>query len=161
MKLTKQHLADLFGVTVRTVSDWQREADFPAPTKEGRRNLYDAAAVVGWWRDREIARLIEGEDGKLLDLNHERARLAKAQADRQELALARERGELVPVELVGEAVGSDYTRVRARLLAMPTKAAALLAPETDTAICQSILDDLVREALSELSDPDTVHREAA
>ncbi|PWG62326.1 terminase small subunit [Spiribacter halobius] len=160
MKLSKQHLADLFGVTVRTVSEWQRDTEFPAPTREGRRNLYDAAAVVAWWRDREIARLIEGEDGRLLDLNHERARLAKAQADRQEYALARERGELVEAAAVGEVVGDDYTRMRARLLALPTKAAAMVTPETDTAVCQRILDDLVREALNELSDPNTVYQEA-
>lgn len=153
MELSRQQVADLLNVTPRTVSQWQTDPDFPQPAKRGRSNVYDGAAVMAWWKDNEIAKLIEGEDGQRYDLSHERARLAHVQTERQRLLLARERRELVAIEDVTEAVGDDYTRVRARLLAVPPKCAPLCHRAESVAEIRETLDEAVREALAELSDP--------
>lgn len=154
IELNRTQIADLLGVTSRTVTAWQADADFPQPERRGRTNFYDGAAVVAWWRSREIGRLIEGEDGSMLDLNHERARLAKVQTQRQTLLLHRERGELVAVADVAEAVGAELANVRAHLLSLPAKCAPLVhAADTPQAI-REILDDAVRDALAELSGAD-------
>ena len=156
MKMTKSQVAEMLGVSVRTVSDFQRDPDFPTPEREDGRNSYDAAAVHAWALDREIAKLIESEDGKMLDLNHERARLAKAQADRQEIALARERGLVIGIPEAVSVLSDDYSRVRARLLALPPKCAPLVHRAESVTEIRETLDDAVRDALAELSDPENM-----
>lgn len=156
MSMTRKQLAELFAVTERTISTWQLEPDFPAPHRLGRSNLYDSPAVLRWWRDREIGRLIEGEDGRMLDLSQERARLAKVQADRQTLLLERERGALVSVDLVGELVGREYATVRTRLLALPSKLAPIVLPMGAHQQVHQALSDEIHTILTEMSDPETI-----
>lgn len=86
-----------------------------------------------------------------LDLPAERARLAKEQADGQEMKNAVTRGELLPRSEVTAAVTSAFARVRARLLAVPTKTAPLLLGVSDLADLTGKLSDGIHEALAELS----------
>lgn len=152
LMLSRSQLADLLSVTVRTITDWQREPDFPTPTKRSGRNTYDATVVVKWWRDREIGRLIEGDDGTLLDLAQERAKLARAQRIRQELLYQVDLGQFVSAEETGVAWGRLVTNFRARMLAIPNKAASLVAGEDRVPVCAEILRAAVYEALTELSE---------
>lgn len=152
LELTKQQVAQLCRVTVRTVTTWQSEPDFPQPERRGRVNIYDGAAVAEWWKTQEIGRLIEGDDGEFLDLNQERAKLARVQAHRQQLLLAKERGEAVAVEDVAGIVADQYSNVRARLLALPAKLAPV-AHTADTVLAiRAVLDEGIHEALRELSE---------
>ena len=152
IEMSKSKLADLLGVTPRTLTTWATEPDFPRPERRGRANAYDAGAVVQWWRTREIARLIDSEDGELLDLNQERAKLARAQASRQQLILAHERGDAVLVADVAASVGAVLTTVRAHLLSLPSKCAPAVHVAETLPETQAILDKAVHEALSELSE---------
>ena len=151
MQLTKAQLADLLDVTPRTLTTWQSEPDFPAPERHGRTNRYDGRACVQWWRAREIGRLIDGEDGELMDLNQERARLARAQTQRQMLLLSRERGEVALVADVCEAVSAQFSNVRAHLLALPGKVAPLVHAAESPQEARTIIETAVHQALTELS----------
>ena len=90
-------------------------------------------------------------EGENLDLTQERARLAHHQANKAALEERKLKGELIEVEEVAEIVGKDYGNVRAKLLAIPHKAAPRVAIESDTAALAAMLGDYVNEALAELS----------
>jgi len=76
-----------------------------------------------------------------------RARIAR---EREELALAKLKGEYVAVADVSEVMTRDYGYVRTKLLAMPSKLALRLAAETTAPGCFAILTAGVREALEDL-----------
>ncbi|MEE4381937.1 MAG: terminase small subunit [Pseudomonadales bacterium] len=152
LELSKQDLADLLDVTPRTLTSWATEPDFPAPERRGRVNFYNATAVAAWHRNREIARLIDSDDGSMLDLAQERARLARVQTRRQELLLAKERGEAVAVEDVAAIVGDQFSNVRARLLALPAKLAPLAHTADSVPAIRAVLEEGIHDALAELSE---------
>jgi phage terminase Nu1 subunit (DNA packaging protein) len=108
----------------------------------------------------------QARDGaKVLDLDAERARLAKEQADAQELRNAVARGELIPADQVIEGWRNAIGRARSLLLALPPAAAEELALVADggPAALRERLADMVHAALAELADtsPDDDDGEAA
>lgn len=46
--LTKAELAQLLRVTPRTVTNYQRRADFPKPLRVGKRNLWARATLIAY-----------------------------------------------------------------------------------------------------------------
>ena len=105
-------------------------------------------------RQQYISRLRETAAGRAangdLDLAEERARLAKEQADAKEMENAVARGELVYIEDVGGAIEKQFTKVRAKMLGIPTK----VAPEAHACATvkevQSIIELAITEALNDL-----------
>jgi phage terminase Nu1 subunit (DNA packaging protein) len=81
-----------------------------------------------------------------------RTRKVNAEAEIAELELARVRGELVNAEDVVKAWEDVLGAMKGKLLSIPTKAAPILAQETEPGICQTICEDLINEALEELSN---------
>lgn len=90
-----------------------------------------------------------GPDG--LDLTAERARVAKEQADQLEMKNARDRGELLPRDDVHLAVTDAFTRVRAKLLALPSKVAPTAFGLGTIAELKDAFTRAINEALAELS----------
>lgn len=81
-----------------------------------------------------------------------RARKVAAEATITELELAKVNGELVAADDVVQAWSDTLMVLKSRLISMPAKAAPLVASEESAGACQKIIDDLVREALNELSN---------
>ena len=85
----------MLGVDVSTVSTWSHQKTDPLPVVEqggagrGRKSRIDPQQAVAWY----IHRLSKSEDSPL-DLNAERARLSRLQADSQELKNSALRKEL-------------------------------------------------------------------
>ncbi len=115
-------------------------------------NTWDLEATVRAYVEhlRGIASGRGGED-QVLALTAERARLAKAQADAQELKNAQARGELIRAE-DAEREWSDFLRqLRARLLALPARLRADGALDREAS---AALDRALRDALAELGGGD-------
>lgn len=91
-----------------------------------------------------------GSAAEGLDLVAERARLARAQAERQELELAVRRQVLVNAEQVKAGFVSMVTTAKTRLLGVPSKAKAHVPTLTVGDI--EALEDLIAEALTGLAD---------
>jgi len=85
------------------------------------------------------------------DLTAERARLAKEQADAQEMKNAVSRAELLGRADVTAVVTASFARVRARLLALPSKIAPLVLGMTSLAEIKEKISDAINEALAELA----------
>lgn len=92
MNVNQKKLAAIFGVSERTIRNWEKEG-MPAPGNE-----YDTAAVIRWYVDRdnelvngklmkEVADLRAAGETDLVPgtIDYERYRLTRAQADAQEL----------------------------------------------------------------------------
>lgn len=83
-----------------------------------------------------------------------RTRKVNAEAEIAELELAKIKGVLVVAEDVVKAWEDVLGAFKGKLLSIPSKAAPIVAAELEAGICQKILDDLVEEALTELSNYD-------
>jgi hypothetical protein len=85
------------------------------------------------------------------------ARIAKlnVETERLQLRLARERGELVPIEKVAEIVEGQMTTLRTHLLALPIKLAPILVGH-DAEFMKEKISGYIREALEELAEDKVV-----
>lgn len=146
---TQAQLAAHLGITQPTVSRLVADAIIPRSAGRGGYDL-DACRLAYIHHLREQAAGRRGDDEDL-DLATERARLAKAQADAQEMKNRQSERELLPAAEVTAAVQAAFARVRARLLAIPTRAAPVLIGVKSPTEIQAKLTDLVHQALAELA----------
>jgi len=112
--VSRDVLASIFNVTVRAVAHWSnagcpRHAD----------GTFDPAKVYQWRLDHAI-------EGGGLNLNAQKARLARAQAERAELDLQERRGELLERSSVQANVRGICAAARDRLLGIPERAAPIV-----------------------------------
>lgn len=155
----KGELAELLDVSDTTVDRWIRRG-CPVHTKGGRGRAYtfDLGAVFEWRLAHE--RDLADQARKVVKIDDERARKLAAERELAEIELARVRGELVPVDLVAERVTDEYERIRARLEAVASKVAPRVAATKSRNVCRDIVRAEIRAALEELSDGDSVARDA-
>lgn len=148
-KPTLAEVAALTGKSSRWISELRAKGELPedgATLKE---------FVAAWL---SYAASATGAKTKPIDAAKARRELAKA--EREEMQTAAMKGELLPRDPVTSAVLGAFARVRARLLALPNKAAPLVATIKEVVPIQEKLTELVHEALAELSAT-TVGIEAA
>lgn len=86
-----------------------------------------------------------------LDLNAERARLAKAQADTHEANLAARCGELLERSRVMKEVGSMLASFQSRAIVIPDAIGQLLDPKTARTVVPAVREKLY-EALAEMAE---------
>ncbi len=115
--------------------------DVPHDGKEGR---YKA-----WHMTTALAAMADGP-GDTLDLTAERARFAAAQADDREMKNDLARGDQIKVGEFHMMMTTAFARVRAKLLALPSKMAPLVAATTP-AEAQAMLREVIHDALNELA----------
>lgn len=137
----------LIGISVQAFSHWAVQ---PA-SRQGREALYYWPTVLEE-RDRRKAPTPQAPDddvGDFLDLEQQKARLAKEQADKHALENATRRGELLECSVVERTWSSIFTALRARALSLPTKVAAELATMKDANRIRDRLTDEVHQILAE------------
>ena len=83
-----------------------------------------------------------------------RTRKVNAEAEIAELELAKLKGVLVVAEDVTGAWEDVLGAFKGKLLSIPSKAAPVVASELEPGGCQKVLEDLINEALTELSNYD-------
>lgn len=142
-----KRLAVLFDVTSRTVTDW-RKAGMPVHEDKGRgrETKYDTGDCFRW--------LLARDNGGAKDPGTmaARRRLIEAQAGREELRLAKERGEVAVLSGIAQAWGRLIGNCRARLLGIPTKATPVVYAAGSMPEVYRVLTDMIHEALNELSN---------
>lgn len=83
-----------------------------------------------------------------------RTRKLNAEAEIAEIELEKIKGSLVIAADVVTAWENVLGAMKGKLLSLPTKAAPIVAAETDAGGCQQILESILSEALEELSNYD-------
>jgi hypothetical protein len=140
-KPTLNEVAGLFGKSSRWISDLRAKGEMPA---DGATLTEFVGALASY-----TAAQSGGLGGKSIDQH--KARLAAAKADQAEMKNAQTRRELLPRPLVTVAVQGAFARVRAKLLALPSKCAPAIAGMKSAVAIQEKLTELVHEALAELA----------
>lgn len=137
---TLVEVSALFGKSSRWISDLRAKGELP----EDGATLKEFVAA---WLSHTAGSA--GVKAKPIDAAKTRRELAKA--EREEMQTAAMKGELLPRAGVTAAVQGAFARVRARLLALPNKAAPAVVALKDVVPIQEKLTELVHEALAELS----------
>lgn len=147
--VNRKGIAELQGVSLPTIDAWVREG-MPVAEKGGRGVGYkfNPAAVTEWRIDRETKKS-RAAKGKQSESELKRRKLA-AEADMQELKTALFREELCKQDDLVADIQNDLAKVRARLLAIPNRAAPAVVGG-DEREARKTLTDLIHEALDELS----------
>jgi len=144
MEFNKNQIAEAFGINLTTVDKWRRSG-CPAE-KKGTNVMFSVRQVSDWLRSRDMA------SSGTLDLGQERAKLTKLQAQKATLELEVAKGNLIPMELVVETWQGHIGNCRAKLLAMPAKAAAQTIGMDEYLESEQFLTELINEALDELNN---------
>lgn len=122
-----EKVSKALNVTVRRVQQLAQEG----MPRDGR-GKYDLAQCMLWYI-RYLQNVIdkrESPQGSIGDsLRTQRERLISAQADREELELAKLRGELIPASLFEQLMSKQITSARQRLLTLPGNVAHMLEGE--------------------------------
>lgn len=137
-------LSELTGRAVDTVT--KRVSGLAFTAKGTRTRLFESQEALPLIYDM-------GEGGATVrDLTAERARLSAAQANKVEMEVEVLRGNLFKGDDIRRDLGEMITAARARLLAIPTRAAQQIAPPDKFVEVADILTLLIEEALIELSN---------
>ncbi|MEM1344744.1 MAG: hypothetical protein AAGI34_09220 [Pseudomonadota bacterium] len=151
---SQTEVAQHLGLTRQRVSELVRTGHLPG-APQGRLNVDECRiAYIRHLRAAASNRVQDTEEGR--DLTAERTRLSKEQADRLEMENAAKRGELLDRKSVDHAVINAFTRVRARMLAVPSRLAPQVAATADPSEAFSLLEAAIQEALHELSENDVI-----
>ena len=149
---TQVEIAEHLDLSQQAVSQLIAAGVLPNATRRGGLDK-DVCRIAYVRHLREVAagRASEAAAAEGLDLVEQRARLAAAQADGQEMKNRTMRAELIPRPAMVSVMQASFTNCRARLLAIPTKAAPSLLGLTSLAAIRDKLTELVHDALAELT----------
>src|SRR4051794_24963145 len=152
MQANRQQACSIFGLTRREF-DQLVVVGFPAKKKSGSRGedwSVDTVEAFRWLVVQELARHgVGGGTEQPADVNEERARLLRAQANLAEVELARVRGELGSVAAMRRLIERLVGAANARLGAMPAKLAPVIRPD-DPTTARRHLELAVEEVRAEL-----------
>ena len=140
--------ARLLGITPRGFADWNVK-----PYERKGNQVFYSWPYVREERDRRYFG-VDDEDmpgDERLDLDQERARQAKEQADKLALENAALREEVAYVDDIAMMMGQALGSFRARLLAAASKLAPLVNPE-DPDVARELIEVEHSEALAELAE---------
>jgi phage terminase Nu1 subunit (DNA packaging protein) len=147
-------VAAVLGVTTRRVQQLAAEGIIAKP----ERAKYDLVKCVqGYIRFlQERSTVDQSGEQPAFDGKKERARLTKAQADKEELEVAALRGDLVAADQEAAVWTAYLANVRAKLLAIPHKIAPRVLIVTDLAEAQGLIEGEIHECLKELAEGDGI-----
>lgn len=138
-----QVVAAALGITTRRVQQLAKEG-----MPQLARGEYDLGACVAWYvAGREAA---AKQEAAPTTLEEAKLRLINAQADKAELEHQVAQRQYLHIDDVEKLVRQPLERVRARLLSLPSKVAPQVPPVDTLAGARVLLEDAVREVLSEL-----------
>lgn len=156
----KAAIARALGITRQRLTYHTHQPEFPKPDDARR---YRTAEVLAYGRaaglivERGVHRASADTTRKergFLDLNQERARLAKEQADAKAIENDEARKRLLDATAVAAAWTVICANVRQRVLSLPTKVESQCnLPPEQRARLRTILDAEVDDLLSELAKP--------
>ena len=128
-QVTRQALADVFGVSLPTIDAWVRKGcPFVEKGGRGQEWQFNTAHVSKWLRDRDVE---EATGGIPDDLEELKIREQKAKTELTELELATKKGEVALIAEFERAQAMVFAAIRANIMNVPQRAVLQLLGETD------------------------------
>ena len=128
-QITRQALADVFGVSLPTIDAWVRKGcPFVEKGGRGQEWQFNTAQVSKWLRDRDVE---EATGGIPDDLEELKLREQKAKTELTELELATKKGEVALIAEFERAQAMVFAAIRANIMNVPQRAVLQLLGETD------------------------------
>lgn len=141
--VNKHELSEILGVSERTLTEWQKDGlPIAYDGERGESNRYDTDKVIAWWIAREVGK-VQAESPK--------DRLARLQADKVELEIAKDLGQLVAVEDIEPAWVAMVTDAKSFLRSQPDRLAHLLEISEGVDAKRDLLMETFDEFLHKLS----------
>lgn len=143
---SSEWLAEVFGVTSRTIWNWAEQGDFQVG-----KNQFDVAGCIDWALHKNDLRRAKLE-AEIKDIEY--------RAELKRIDIEERLGRLIPVEDANDYLLTLATLVKGRLEAIPSQLAIALAGATSPEEIEEILSLRVADVLSELQtelmelDPD-------
>lgn len=137
-------IAKLLKLTPQRIQQLVKEGVIP----RADRGRYELVPAVQGYIDYLRARALGGD---MAGEPEHKTRLLKARADLAEMEAGKLAGELLPADQVADAWAAVAARFRQRVLAIPPKAAPLVAVQGDTETCRKLIGTLIHEALEEIA----------
>ena len=150
--VTRQEIADLFGVSHTTVDAWIKRG-MPVSQRGSRGKAWqiNTAEVSAWLEQRAKESAAGGDQADERELK--RRKLA-AETAKVELELSRAQGEVVPLAQLERALSNTFAEVKTNIRSVPSRVAtAILGEESETRIKAVILKE-IDQALESLGDFD-------
>ena len=128
-QVTRQALADVFGVSLPTIDAWVRKGcPFVEKGGRGQEWQFNTAQVSKWLRDRDVE---EATGGIPDDMDELKLRKQKAETELAELELAERKGEVALIAEFERAQAMAFAAIRANIMNVPQRAVLQLLGETD------------------------------
>ena len=138
MKVNKKTLAQILGVTERSLTQWLKE-DPPLP-RQGTE--YETKDVINWYTRREVNKVM---------VETPKDRLDRIKGDREELALMKDLELLAPLDLISAAWNTRVTACRQDLLGLPLTLATEIKARYGVDVDENILLHKIETCLLKLS----------
>jgi len=164
MIANKTQLSKILGVAQKTIGEWHKIPNFPVKSTgqvgRGKGNEYDTKQVIQWFVNREVDKLLGGNQGAadgmdgeertaVLDLNTERARLAAAQADKAEIEAEIAKGTIVRTDEMVAAWAGHFSALKGKLRAVCVRIAQraqnMREPKKIELMTRSLIDEILRD----------------
>lgn len=146
-QVTRQALADVFGVSLPTIDAWVRKGcPFVEKGGRGREWQFNTAQVSKWLRDRDVE---EATGGIPDDLEELKLREQKAKTELTELELAERKGEVALIAEFERIWAMSMGQLRQNILGVPQRAVLQLLGETDERVFKEKLKNEIVLALEQ------------
>jgi len=140
-------LASIFGVQRKTILIWIKEG-MPVLSRGqagSRAHLFDTEEVLRWKINREMIRVTG--DGDHIDKEEAMRRKILAEAQQQEIKLAKERGEVVDLAEMQKELAAQMIELRASMRRVPERCVLRLVGESDESVIKKVLLSEIDDAL--------------
>ena len=134
-----------FGMSTRRYRQLATEGLFPPPINGSIDFAKAAKAVIAYYKQ-----MAAGQGS--ITLTDQRARLTKINADRKQLMLERERGELISTEKAMHLWGGVCLQIRSKILSVPSKVPLIFSCKS-LSEAKDALEKLLWEVLTEIANP--------
>ena len=140
MNLNQQQLAETFGLSDRTIWQWQNEG-LPVELPAHGGNRYRLSDCIEWVVRRRFGN----------ELTYEKTRLMSAMATKTELETKRLQQELLQTDLVNITWGMFRQDLKEKVRAIPEQLTDELLRQKTLVDCKTQLKEIFSEALADLS----------
>lgn len=146
--LSQAELMRVTGLSRQTLAELAREPDCPQKMS-GRNRVYPWPGWMTWYVERRVGRAVDRV--KPADFEEAKARKMAADAELAELELAKQRGDLVTLSDAMVIFDDRLERLRAKLVAVPSKEAHRFLGLTRMPAAVSELRAVVDATMAEMS----------